>query len=213
MALEPLLNDLQGKAPVEGVATVVMDVSTQGKTVGEFKGALAGTANFAIQDGAIRGVNVGKVLRETKSLFSAGQSKAAATDVTEKTDFSELSASFKLDKGVAKNDDLMMKAPLLRVSGAGDVDVGKNRINYLARVDVVNTATGQGGKELAHLHGLGVPIRLSGPLSAPDYKFEFGAVAKAEAEAKAQAKVKAKTDAVKQQAKDAVQNKLKGLFK
>ena len=37
---------------------------------------------------------------------------------TEKTDFSELSASFQIADGVARNRDLELKSPLLRLTGA-----------------------------------------------------------------------------------------------
>ena len=86
-----------------------------------------------------------------------------------RTDLSELSASFVIKNGVAHNDDLSAKSPLLRLSGAGDVDIGGNAINYLAKASVVATTQGQGGKDLANLNGLTLPVKVDGPLDAPQF--------------------------------------------
>ena len=44
---------------------------------------------------------------------------------TEKTDFSELSASFRIADGVARSNDLDMKSPFLRLGGDGAIDIGR----------------------------------------------------------------------------------------
>ena len=103
---------------------------------------------------------------------------------TEKTDFTEMSASFRIANGVAHNDDLQAKSPLLRLGGSGDINIADNSIHYLVKATVVNTSTGQEGKELAHLKGVTVPVRLSGPFDALSYQVDFAAIATDLAKAK-----------------------------
>jgi AsmA protein len=114
-------------------------------------------------------------------------SKSAQQQLAEggkKTDFSELSGSFNIANGVAHNNDLTGKSPLFRLAGAGDIDIGNSRINYLAKPTVVASAKGQGGKELSDLNGITVPVRLVGPFDAIKYEVDYGAVAGAVAKSK-----------------------------
>jgi AsmA protein len=40
---------------------------------------------------------------------------------------------------VARNKDLVAKSPFLRVGGEGAVDIGRSRVDYLARATVTGT--------------------------------------------------------------------------
>ena len=60
----------------------------------------------------------------------------------EKTDCSELSATMTIKDGVAHNEDLAMKSPFLRLAGAGDLDIGRGQMNYLAKASVVASSAG-----------------------------------------------------------------------
>src|SRR5207237_817946 len=126
----------------------------------------------------------------------------------QKTDFSELSGSFHIAKGVAHNEDLSVKSPLLRIGGAGDVDLGADRLDYVVKAAVVTTLQGQGGPELQALKGLTVPVRLSGPFTAIGWKVDFaGMVGDV-----ARQKLDEKKEDVKKKLEDQLQDKLKGLF-
>lgn len=122
-----------------------------------------------------------------------------------------MKASFKVTQSVAHNDDLLMKSPLLRLSGVGDIDIGNDSINYLARATLAKTLEGQGGSD--QVGGLTVPVRLSGPFTNLKYKLEFESMV---SEATKQ-KIEAKKDEIKAEIKTEIQNKLKsklkGLFK
>ena len=139
-------------------------------------------------------------------MFTTRKDAVQQAKQTEKTDFSELSATFRIAKGVARNDDLSMKSPFIRLGGAGDIDIGEDRMDYLARASVVNTTGGQGGKELDHLKGLTVPVRVSGPFDKLAYNIEFGGLVAEAAKARVEEKVKEK---VQEKSKDV----FKGLFK
>src|SRR6185369_13498715 len=92
-------------------------------------------------DGAVKGVDIGAII--TKARSALGSQQAQAADGKERTDFSELNATFAIKNGVAHNDDLDVKAPLFRVSGAGEIDVAKSAINYVVKAAVVATTKGQ----------------------------------------------------------------------
>src|SRR5207237_1167192 len=106
-----------------------------------------------------------------------GQLQEAAKASTEKTDFSEMSASFAIKNGVAHNEDLDIKAPLFRIGGRGDIDIGNGSLDYTAKAAVVATTKGQGGADVGQLAGLTVPVHLSGPFDNMKYDVDYRSVA------------------------------------
>ncbi|TMG76286.1 MAG: AsmA family protein [Betaproteobacteria bacterium] len=168
VALGRLLKDALNHDMLEGKGNVALDVQTSGNTVSALKKALAGNARLSMKDGALKGINLEDVIRRLK--------RQSAAPVAQRTDLSELTASFVIKNGVAHNDDLSAKAPLLRLSGAGDVNIGANVIDYLAKVSVVASSTGQGGKDLADLNGKTLPVKIDGALDAPKFHPDFNAL-------------------------------------
>lgn len=210
IAVGPLLRDFAEQDRLEGRGNVALDVTAAGKTVNAMKAALAGTAKVNLHDGAIKGLDVGALLRKARSLL--GSQSAQAADAKEKTDFSELSASFTLKNGVAHNEDLDVKAPLFRIGGAGDIDIGRSSINYVAKASVVASAKGQGGAELEQLAGLTVPVRLTGPLDGMKYEVDYRAVAGDLAKSRVGEQVKERIEKHKGKIEDRVRDRLKGLI-
>ena len=172
ISIGPLLRDAANKDVLEGKGNVTLDVTTKGTLVSELKRALNGTARMELRDGAIKGIDLAGAVRAVKSKLG-GQDAEGSGSQKEKTDFSELSASFALKNGVAHNEDLSLKSPFLRVTGAGDVDIAADSVNYVVKTGVVASMAGQGGKELGDLKGLSIPVRVSGPFDALKYKVEF----------------------------------------
>jgi len=201
VAIGPLLHDALNNDLLEGRGNLALDVQTGGVTVSAMKKALAGSANLVLRDGALKGINLDEAIRKAKAL--AGRPVAEqGTNRGERTDFTELGASFVIKNGVAHNDDLSGKSPLFRLTGSGDVDIGANSIDYVAKASVVETASGQSGRDLAELRGVTVPVKITGTLEAPRFRVDLGATV---------------GDAVRQRAedkvKDELQDRLKGLFK
>lgn len=220
-----LLKDVAAKDILEGTGRVDLDVDTTGRTVGELRSKLRGDAALKLRDGAIKGVNLAKTLRQAKAALTLRQDAVEQAKQTEKTDFSELNASFQIAEGVARNNDLDVKSPFLRLGGDGAIDIGKGRIDYTARATVTGSAAGQGGAELAALKGLTVPVRLTGPFEAIDWKVQWSAVAAGALQNKVEDKLKeklgeklgiapAEPGASAPKPKDVLKEKLlKGLFK
>ncbi len=93
---------------------------------------------MALRDGAVTGINLAKTFRQIRATFSMEQEAVQRASADEKTDFSDLKASFSIKNGVAHNKDLLARSPLLRVTGAGAIDIGGSTIDYLAKASVVH---------------------------------------------------------------------------
>jgi AsmA protein len=226
-----LLKDVAKKDILEGTGRVVADIETAGRSVNEMKARLKGTAALQLRDGAIKGVNLAKSLRQAKAALSMKQDSSQKATQAEKTDFSELTASFVITDGIARNADLDAKSPFLRLNGSGTVDIGRSRIDYTARATVANTTKGQDGADLAALKGVTVPVLLTGPLDAIDWKIQWSQIAaqvlKSEVTGKAEEKLKESlrgklglpsaasgaASGPQPSTKDQLKDKLKGLFK
>ncbi len=202
VAIGPLVKDLMGRDALEGRGNLAVDVTAAGPTVNALKKALAGSARVELKDGAVKGINLTEALRKTRAAFGSKSAREEPADTSKRTDFSAMSASFVIRGGVARNDDLDVRAPALRVGGAGDIDIGNSKLDYLARATVVATVKGQGGADLEHLKGLTIPVKLSGPFDAPKYEVDYRSLAGDAATAK-----------VKEKAKEKVERKLRDLFR
>lgn len=210
VSVGPLLKDAIGRDLLEGRGSVALDVSGQGATLSALKKALNGSAALNLSDGALKGINIGETIRNAKARLGALKGETTqASNAAEKTDFTELKASFAIRNGIAHNSDLSLKSPLVRLGGEGDINIGADSVDYLARATLVATAAGQGGKDVSDLKGVTVPVRISGPFTALSYKLDFNAMVSGAA----QQKIEEKKAEIKSKAQDTLKDQLKGLFK
>ncbi len=193
----PLLKDLMGDDRLSGLANIALDLTSKGKTVGAARQALNGTMNVEFLEGKIKGFNLVQMIRAAKAKLKG---QPAPPEEPQETDFAVLSLSGIIQNGVMTSNDLNFKSPFLRVGGEGKVNLASEAIDYLAKVSIVGSGTGQGGKDLAELKGLTIPIRLMGSMTSPSWKIELGDALKDQA--------KAKLDAEKDKAKAELEAKM-----
>ncbi len=146
---------------IDGTAAIALDLTMIGASQKAMVETLAGTAKIEFTDGAIRGINIAKAVRNLSTGILSGWQESP----TEKTDFAALGASFKIAKGQAQTADLHLQGPLVRMTGAGTVDLPAKALKLRVEPLVVASLEGQGGK--ADLAGLGVPVIVAGPWAKP----------------------------------------------
>jgi AsmA protein len=212
IAVGPLLRDFAEQDKLEGKGDITLDVTAAGASVNAMKRSLAGTAKVQLRDGAIKGINLAEIIQKGRNLLGSPSAAAgqSANDTSRRTDFSELSASFAIKNGVARNEDLDAKAPLFRLGGKGDINIPAASLDYVAKASVVATSKGQGGAERDRLAGLTVPVHLSGPFDDLKYDVDYRAMAGDAVKSEVGQKLK---DRVGEQLKDEkIRDKLKGLL-
>jgi AsmA protein len=203
-----LLRDLTGQPEkLTGRARVGFDLSGAGLAAARLKPSLVGTVKLEALDGAIKGINVARYLREAQAKLSG--KPVPEENEPNQTDFSDLNATLKLGDGIVSNDDLALRSPLLRVGGDGTADLVRERIDYRLRASLVGTLTGQDGKPLDKVKAVTVPIKVTGSFTDPKYALDVDALLSGAAGQK--------VDAAREKAKDKVEEKLekglRGLFK
>ena len=168
MKLGPLLAAFEITERLEGTADFSASGEATGASVDALMRALSGEGRAEARDGAIIGIDLASAVR---ALIGAGAGGEAP-----RTDFTALSASWTIAKGVLRNDDLRLAGPLLRVEGAGDVDLGARTLAYRVTPKAVATIKGQGGAQ--DLAGLAVPFNVRGPWASPAITPDLAAAAR-----------------------------------
>jgi len=200
----PLAKDAVNLDIVEGRGNISLDLGTRGNLVSALKRGLNGKASVNLTDGAIKGINLQKLVQGVQSLGKNTKAETLGLNKDEKTAFSEFKASFKVTNGVAHNDDLSVKAPLLHVTGNGDIDIGDDSLNYTAKATFSKT---EGGGTAT------LPVHLSGPFADLKYQVDYGALVAGVAKQKVEAKKEELKEEAKAKAKEKLKEGLKGLFK
>ena len=156
-----LLNSLAGFDKIDGKMQAKIAVRTAGVSQQAIMSNVSGTAFVNFQDGAIRGLNVAQMIRSltAKTLNGWQEANEQATDLT------QLSASFRIDRGQAATTDLNLVGPLVKMTGAGTIDLSTKMLAFRVEPKLVMTTEGQG--RTSDPIGLGIPVVLEGPWAQP----------------------------------------------
>ncbi|CAB1275155.1 AsmA family protein [Candidatus Nitrosacidococcus tergens] len=171
----PLLKDYSGSTAIRGTTHFASNFTAAGVSSDAMKQHLNGSAEFSFTDGAIRGVNIVKMIQSGigaiaglasgDSLSQSLQSLAAApTDNGEETKFSSLKGTLSAVDGVLKNSDLDIRSPALKATGLGTANLANEKVDYLLKVN------------LPSLKDTTVPVKVSGTLSQLKYDVDMGTV-------------------------------------
>jgi AsmA protein len=157
----PLLSSLADFDKIDGKMQAKLAFRSGGASQRAIMSALGGTAYVVFQDGAIRDLNIAKMIRSLTSGTLSGwqQGRDQTTDLT------QLSASFQIEQGQATTTDLTLAGPLVRMTGAGTVDLPAKRLAFRVEPKLVLTTEGQGSA--ANPVGLGIPVAIEGPWAGP----------------------------------------------
>lgn len=162
---DPLLADLlQDDSFLSGGGAFAADITTGGNSVNALTSGLNGGFNTAFTDGSINGINIGYQIRRAKAALTG--KKLDADEASVKTDFSSFNVSGTFTNGVMNSDDLDMRSPLLRLGGAGKVDLPGEVVDYTLTTLITGSAQGQGGSDLDSLKGVKLNIPIQGTFDA-----------------------------------------------
>lgn len=181
-----LLKDFQGEAVVSGLANADMKLSAAGADADALLSSLGGTVSITLSDGSIKGVDIAGKICNTLLAVDAGTiekddlvgsalqmlvQKATGTESNEQveeadsTSFSEMVCSMTFENGVGASEDLFLNSPMLRISGAGSLDLTRQYLDYDATASLVKSCEGQGGKGTDELKNVPIPVTIKGPFT------------------------------------------------
>jgi AsmA protein len=157
----PLLHSLADFDKLDGRMQAKISVRSSGNSQRAIMANMSGTVFAVFQDGSIRGLNVAQMIRSLAASTLSGWQESEA----QSTDLSQLSASFKIDKGQAQTTDLNLVGPLVRMTGTGTIDLSTRQIGFRVEPKLVMTTEGQG--RAGDPVGFGIPVMIEGPWTEP----------------------------------------------
>lgn len=161
----PLLQGLAEFDRIDGKLQAKLALRSAGISQRALMANMQGTAFVSFQDGAIRGINVAQMIRSLTSGTLSGWQDNQSNSQEQSTDLSQLSASFRIDKGQAVTTDLNLIGPLVRVTGAGTIALDTKMMGFRVEPKLVMTTEGQG--RTGDPVGFGIPVMITGAWSQP----------------------------------------------
>ncbi|MFT5006376.1 MAG: AsmA protein [Paracoccaceae bacterium] len=191
--LQPLLTDLADYDRLIAGAWGKVKFLTSGNSIDAMMNNLSGSGRMDIGAGELIGLDLAGMLRNLDASFRGSDNK---------TIFSEISGSFAITDGVLANDDLVFSSGHLDATGAGQVDIGAQSMNYR----VVPVAFS--GESVASGAGISVPVLIDGPWSNLNFRPDLQSLFDAELD-KQKADIEARTKANIEKTKEEAKQRLK----
>ena len=177
LAMQPLLIDLADYERLIATGDLQLKFLGVGNSVNAIMHSLSGDGSFKLGQGEILGLDLVGMLRNLDTSYRGeGQ----------KTVFNSVGATFTIEDGVMRNDDLSFAAPLAKATGAGEVGIGTQTLNYRVNPVALSNEDGSGG--------ISVPVLITGTWANPKFRPDLQSIIDqnlAEEKAAAEAKVAA----------------------
>jgi len=172
----PLFADLIGEERLTGRGRITADLRASGRRANALRRSLAGNLTLEVPKGVIEGINLETLVREADARLNG---RPPPEDLPTSTSFEDLRASGQIDRGVLHNEDLTLRTDYLRVTGAGTLDLVRERFDYRFEPILVKPPKGRGIKEL---EGSPIPVHLTGPFAHPHWDVDLSKVLRATAQ-------------------------------
>lgn len=172
----PLITDITQKDIFEGRVRADVALRMKGSDADGIKRSLNGKGDFSIEDGAVEGIDLVAMVRNTDSAY--GFSKKTAEKP--KTEFSEFNIPFNLKNGVFYSDGIRMVSTLVRVKSKGEVDLVGETLAF--RIEPTFVTTRKKDKRKMKRSEVMVPVLVSGTISEPKFRPDLKGIAKQELE-------------------------------
>ena len=178
LAMQDLLQDAAGIDRLTGQADAEMSFLGSGGSVDAIMKSLSGDGAIKFGKGTIIGIDLDRLMRS--GAVGGGT-----------TVFDSLGATWRIAGGVLQNDDLLLSLANYEARGAGQVGLGNQTIDYTFTPVALRANEGT---------GIAIPVRIRGPWAAPSILPDL--------EAAIDLNFEKEVEQVKEQAREAVRNKV-----
>ena len=164
---QPLSVDLVRRDNLLGLGSLKLDFTANGDSQAAIMRTLDGAGGFDLADGALKGVNVAKIVRSVGELRSGVNILAlqnavtAARGPTEQTDFSQFLTQFTIADGLMRTPNISLNGPFLTMTGTGSINLPNQTIDLKLSPRATTTVDGQDGQAYS------IPMLVGGSFSNP----------------------------------------------
>jgi AsmA protein len=157
---------------VSGKINGTFKLNGTGADLDAIQRSLGGNISLELVDGAYEGTDVWYELRKARAALR--QEEAPQATLPARTRFSEVSASGPVANGVFANENLLIELPFMQLTGAGSVNFVTAMVDYRMSARVFDKPEFIGddvtADELKDFTKTVIPMRVTGPLTAPSIK-------------------------------------------
>lgn len=176
LTLEPLIEALTGEpANFTGTGSFDLDLSGQGQTVIDNVRTAGGNVAFTLENGAVRGFNLGHALC---AAYNALERQPAPPEQPRATEYALIRGTATVANGVAASNDLLARASFMDVTGRGTLVLVEQRLDYdleatlTGRIEIPNCQT------MERLIGGSIPLDIRGTVTEPEITPDFSEIIK-----------------------------------
>lgn len=189
---------------ISGTINGSFKLSGRGSDLAAIQRDLDGDISFELVDGAWEGTDIWYELRRARAAIK--QEPAPEPQLPARTQFSQVRASGPVRNGVFSNNDLLAELPFMQLIGKGSVNLVEATVDYRISARVFDNPELIGddisADELKDFTKTVIPIRVSGPLTAPSITPDVGKLLEEQVKKEVEDKIK-----------DKLEDKFKDLFK
>ncbi|WP_306253380.1 AsmA family protein [Parvularcula sp. IMCC14364] len=177
MNAQTFATEVLGLSRLSGVGGLDANLSARGSTVADFMRTLSGSGSFAIDKGAVEGVDIGKIVKSASALLDGVQggnfdvsalatAVAAAQGPASETQFTNLNSSFQVNNGLLQAQNILMQGPFFMIEGNGRVNLPDQSMTMQFVPTVYQTLEAVSGRKL------NIPLQVSGTFNQPKVGFD-----------------------------------------
>jgi AsmA protein len=194
----PLLMDFAKTRRISGRGNLTTNLTAHGRASDALMKSLSGHVAANLTNGAVEGIDLWFEINRALSLIQK-QSLPAGSG-SGRTRFDTFKASADLKDGVAATKDLNIVSQNLHVTGQGTSNLVTEALDYQVKATLLKDASAANARTLAD-----IPVTITGTMTKPTVRPDLGGLAKA--------RVQQELDKHKDELRQQLQDKLKGLFK
>jgi len=169
-----LLTTLSGFDWISGRAAGTLQLSASGPSLEAATAALQGEGRLTVTQGAVEGLDLPALMAKAR----AGEFKTWRRRSGQRTPFDSMAASFTVENGVAKTSDLVMTGPDIAVSGAGETNLARQRLDYRMKAIVTAMTEEEKAGGTAEAGTVAIPFLVRGDWSDPEIAPDLQGLAK-----------------------------------
>lgn len=160
ISLLPLLRQAAGFERLNGTGAFTLQFLGVGQSVDAIMRSLSGQGSVQLGQGEIIGLDLAGMLRNMDMSYM-GESN--------RTIYDSVAATFAMEGGVLRNEDLRLSSSRVTVDGRGQVNLGAQTLDYRVIPSALRDAeTGE---------AIRVPLVITGPWSAPRFRLDLEGLA------------------------------------
>jgi len=168
--MQDIMETFIGNDMLTGGGQFKLDITARGNTLHDIVNSLNGDLGANLSEGAIKGVNIGQLIRTATDLRANLSSPAnlisnLAVSPSAQSDFSSFNSLLKIENGVAQIELMEILSSTFGANGLGQINLGGQTLDMALRIAADTNARGE--LKDVQLNNVGIPLRITGPWTSP----------------------------------------------